>query len=99
MYRAHPESVFRNRFEHAKLVFALVNKSLALVEIRRINLACQVQERCAVSLRFDQRTGGIARTCPGTGDDDSQPATGFGVSISHIDCPRLAPIGNWTNTA
>src|SRR5207247_7716229 len=89
--------IFRNRIEHAKLVFTLVNKSLALVKIWRINLARQMQERGTVSLGFDQCTRSIARTCSGTGNGYSQSASSHRVSISHVDCPWFATIGNWTN--
>jgi len=52
-----------------------------------------------VSLRFDQRTCGIARTRSGTGDDYTQSASCLRVSVSHVDCPLLAAIGNWPDTA
>ena len=74
-----------------------MNKSLALVEIWRINLARQMQERGTVSLGFDQCTRSIARTCSGTGNGYSQSASSHRVSISHVDCPWFATIGNWTN--
>ena len=76
-----------------------MNKSLALVEIWRINLARQMQERGTVSLGFDQCTRSIARTCSGTGDGYSQSASSHRVSISHVDCPWFATIGNWPDTA
>ena len=59
-------------------------------EVRRVDLAGQVQERGFGRLRLDERAGRVAGAGSGAGDGDAQSIARAGVGIGHVHRPRLA---------
>src|SRR5215204_5358515 len=72
-----------------------MKEATPLIQVIRLDLAREVQDRRTSGLSLNECPGGVASPGAGTGDRYSQPAARASVSIRHVHRARLAPSGNY----
>ena len=85
------ERGLRDGLQHFQLCLGLVDVGHALVEVWRVDLTGNVQQRCSGGLRLDQRAGPVAGPRAGAGETDAQAIADPRIGVRHVDRARLAP--------
>jgi hypothetical protein len=91
---AHAQGRLGHGLEHGELVGRLVDVRHALVEVGRLDLARDVQQRRAGRQRFDHAAGDVARGRAGAGEAHAQAGGGARIGVGHVAGPGFAACGH-----